>query len=249
MIVYLFILTMILLWQFILFLILAMPLRLFNLRNSQFKFKEEGKNSYIENEKQKKEVKKHSLIKRIKNQIFFILTGYERLLMYKIGYFPSHRVRNFVYKYIFLVQKDDTSIIYYGAYIRGGHNLKIGKGCIIGDKCMLDARQGIYIGNNVNIGTCVSLWTDSHDMNDPYFRSTQNKKGPISIGDRAWLGSHCVILDNVNIGEGAVVAAGSVVTKNVPSYTVVGGIPAKKIGERTHNLRYELGGKLHQHFY
>lgn len=246
--VILFILIIILLWQFILFLILAMPLRLFNLRNSQFKFKE-GKNSYIENEKQKKEVKKHSLIKRIKNQIFFILTGYERLLMYKIGYFPSHRVRNFVYKYIFLVQKDDTSIIYYGAYIRGGHNLKIGKGCIIGDKCMLDARQGIYIGNNVNIGTCVSLWTDSHDMNDPYFRSMPNKRGPINIGNRAWLGSHCVILDNVNIGEGAVVAAGAVVTKDVEPYTIVGGIPAKKIGERTHDLRYELGGKSHQHFY
>lgn len=82
-----------------------------------------------------------------------------------------------------------------------------------------------------------------------FFNSTPNKRGPINIGDRAWLGSHCVILDQVNIGEGAVVAAGAVVTKDVPPFAVVGGVPAKIIGERSKDLRYNLGGKSHVHFY
>lgn len=247
----LFLLSLIILWQFILFILLAIPLRYINLRkkkNNNRSINNTNVNDKVEvniNYKQHK-----SFFQLIKDQIFFLVSGYERVLMYKIGYFPSHRVRNFVYKKIFLIEKEDTSIIYYGAYIRGGHNLKIGKGSIIGDKCMLDARiGGINIGNNVNIGTCVSLWTGSHDINDPYFRSMPGKIGPINIGDRAWLGSHCVILDSVNIGEGAVVAAGAVVTKDVPPFTVVGGVPAKIIGERTHNLKYQLGGKSHLHFY
>ena len=77
--------------------------------------------------------------------------------------------------------------------------------------CYTDFSKGvnIFIGENVNIGTCVSLWTGSHDVNDPYFRSMPSKREPIRIGNRAWLGSHCVVLDQVTIGEGAVVAAGA----------------------------------------
>lgn len=136
-----------------------------------------------------------------------------------------------------------NSVVYFGAEIRGASQLELGDGCIIGDKSVLDARRGgIKIGKNVQLGSFVKLWTGSHDHNDPYFRSMPHKRGPIKIGDRAWIGPSVTILHSVTIGEGAVVAAGSVVTKNVEPYSIVGGIPAKKIGERSHDLRYEFNG-------
>lgn len=239
-------------WKFVLFLLFSLPLRRYNKKNEKA---DRNHSPQIPIERNQKDLSLEPPCKKKKfaafrNFLFSVISGYERLLMYQIGFFPSHRIRNFVYKFIFLIHKDPNAIIYYGAFIRGGHNLYIGKGSIIGDRCMLDARRGgIYIGENVNIGTNVSLWTGSHDVNDPYFRSMPQKRGPIKIGNRAWLGSHCVILDQVNIGEGAVVAAGAVVTQDVPPYTIVGGVPAKKIGERNHDLKYQLGGKFHPRFY
>ena len=237
-------------WKISLFIILSIPLRIFNLKMKKRRITE---NSIGVDEKEKRfDNKKYQniCVQYIKKQLFLYITGYDRFLMYQIGYFPSHYIRNIIYKYIFLINKSKGSIIYYGAYIRGGANLFIGNGSIIGDRCQIDARSGgVFIGENVNIGTCVSLWTDSHDVDDPWFRSTSSKKGKIIIGNRAWLGSHCIVLDQVCIGEGAVIAAGAVVTKDVEPYTIVAGIPAKKIGERNRNLRYHLGGTFHPHFY
>ena len=236
MILYVVLLLLVVFWKVTLFLLLAWPLRLFNLRCKS-----------AAEEKQPDESKGE---KGIKNQLFFVIIGYDRFLMYQIGYFPSHTVRNFVYRHIYLADISKEAIVYYGAYIRGGDKLHIGAGSVVGDKCQLDARRGgIFIGENVNIGTCVSLWTGSHDVNDPYFRSMPSKRGPIRIGDRAWLGSHCVVLDQVTIGEGAVVAAGAVVTKDVEPYSIVAGVPAKKIGERNRHLLYRMGWRVHSHFY
>lgn len=61
--------------------------------------------------------------------------------------------------------------------------------------------------------------------------------------DRAWIGPNTIILHSVHIGEGAVVAAGAVVTKDVEPYTIVAGIPAKKVGDRNRDLKYEFNGK------
>ena len=71
---------------------------------------------------------------------------------------------------------------------------------------------------------------------------------PVEIGDRAWISSRSVILPHNTIGEGAVVAAGAVVTKSVPAYTIVGGVPAKIIGQRSHTLNYEFSG-IHEAFW
>ena len=64
----------------------------------------------------------------------------------------------------------------------------------------------------------------------------------MEIGNRAWIGPNTVILHSVHIGEGAVVAAGAVVTKDVEAFSIVAGIPAKKIGERNKNLKYKMDG-------
>ena len=102
---------------------------------------------------------------------------------------------------------------------------------------MLDGRRGLKLGNNVNLSSNVSIYTLQHDHRDPYFGV---QGGRVVIEDRVWLGSNVIVLPGVTIGKGAVCCAGCVVTKDVPPYTVVAGIPAKKVNERPQDLRYEF---------
>lgn len=184
------------------------------------------------------------IYKKLKSRCRSIFIGYMRFHDFATGYIPSNSIRYSIYKYVYKVDMEENVIVHFGAEIRAPHQLKIGKGSIIGDKCILDARRGgIVIGNNVNISSQVCLWTGQHDYNDPWFRSNPSKRGPIKIGDRAWLGPNVTVLHSVTIGEGAVVAAGAVVTKDVEPFTLVGGIPAKKIGDRNRDLRYEFNGE------
>ena len=160
----------------------------------------------------------------------------------------SHTIRMFIYKIIFNISIGNRAVIYYDCEIRRQNFLTIGKGSVIGDHAILDARGGgISIGNDVVLASYVSIWTLQHDYRDPEFRCTKGHYGPVKIGDRAWIGPNVIILHDVEIGEGAVIAAGAVVTKDVPPYTLVGGVPAKYIGERPHNLTYNLDGS-HRHF-
>lgn len=228
--------------DYIAFIFLALPLRLYNSQMRIQETKNIQKGSWGGVNEQNHVSPNISFGKKIKNQIFIFFIGYERYLIHRIKMFPSHAVRNWIYRNIYLVDKHKTSVIYFGCEIRSGVNLHIGKGSIIGDNCILDARQGIYIGENVNLSSEVHLWTEAHDVNDPYFRSMPCNHGPIHIGNRAWLGSNVTVLDNVSIGEGAVVCSGAVVTKDVEPYAIVAGIPAKKIGERNRDLRYEFNG-------
>ena len=168
-----------------------------------------------------------------------LFTGFLRYIIIQTGQVPSHYIRNFIYKKIMLVKLGKNAILYYGAELRAPYRLEIGEGSIIGDNAILDARRGgIIIGKNVQFGSDVKLWTGSHDLNDPYFRSLPSKRGGIKIGDRVWIGPSVTILHSITIGEGSVVAAGSVVTKNIPPFEFWAGIPAKKIGERNRNLKY-----------
>jgi len=102
---------------------------------------------------------------------------------------------------------------------------------------VLDGRGGLTIGDNVSVSAGVWLLTDGHAMNDPLFPEVL---APVCIGDYAWLGSRALVLPGVRIGDGAVVAAGAVVTKDVEPYAVVAGVPARAIGTRSSDLRYQL---------
>lgn len=113
--------------------------------------------------------------------------------------------------------------------IRCPEKLVIGEGTSIGPRVLLDARKGLSIGKNVTIAYEAILWTLHHDMNSLNFQGIGGKS---TIGNYAWICSRSIILPGVSIGEGAVVASGAVVTKDVEPYTIVGGVPAKKIGER-----------------
>ena len=108
---------------------------------------------------------------------------------------------------------------------------------------MLDARKGLEIGDNVTIAYDSAIWTLHHEMNSKDFHG---KGGTTVIDDYAWICSKSILLPGVHIGRGAVVASGAVVTKDVEPYSVVGGIPAKKIGERKeHDFTYEPYTHLH----
>ncbi|TLX73976.1 acyltransferase [Labilibacter sediminis] len=179
---------------------------------------------------------------RIKNTIVRYLNGYYRYKLLKVGRIPSHHVRNVLYKIVFKVKMDSNSVLYGGAEIRSPNNLHIGEGAIIGDNSILDARHGIIIGEHVNFSSNVSLWTLQHDYNDPNF-STEGQGGSIIIEKRAWLGPNVTVLPGIKIGEGAVVGAGSVVTKDLEPFKLYGGIPAHIIGDRNKNLIYKFKGK------
>ena len=131
--------------------------------------------------------------------------------------------------------------LYRGFEIRAPWKLKIGANSIIGHRALLDARNGLVIGNNVNLSNEVMIWTMHHDYNSPDFIQTGKM---VIIEDYVWICSRAIILPGVHIGKGAVVAAGAVVTKNVPPFTVVGGIPAKAICLRNKNIAYSLGGRV-----
>jgi acetyltransferase-like isoleucine patch superfamily enzyme len=116
----------------------------------------------------------------------------------------------------------------------GQPGITIGRRSVINQQCCLDGRGGLTIGDYVSISPGVWILTDSHDMHDPNFGEIL---APVTIGDHAWIGSRAMILPGVTVGEGAVVAAGAVVTGNVEPYTVVGGVPARPIGTRNPNLK------------
>lgn len=197
----------------------------------------EKHNNYIseKNNEQKIEVNNSS---NIKISLSKLINGYIRYFVIKVGFIPSHTIRNFIYRKVLLVNMAEYAIIYYGSEIRAPYNLKIGKGSIIGDKSILDARNGIEIGENVNFSSNVHIWTEQHDHRDPYFDCNSGTTFKVTIGNRVWIGPNVTILPKVKIGEGAVIAAGSVVTKNVEPFTIVAGLPAKKIGERNRDLKY-----------
>ena len=121
-------------------------------------------------------------------------------------------------------------------YFMNANLISIGKHSHVNTQCILDGRGGITIGSSVSISHRVNIMTGSHDYKSTNFQGIFK---PIVIEDYAWIGVGATILQGVTIGRGAVVCAGAVVTKDVPAYAVVAGVPAKTIGSRPKNLDYE----------
>lgn len=114
-------------------------------------------------------------------------------------------------------------------------NILIGKTSHINSGCILDGRGGICIGDNVSISFRTNLITGSHRVNSSSFEYFTKK---IVIEDNVWIGINSTILPGVVIGKGAIVAACSVVTKDIPPMAIVAGIPAKIIGYRDINTEF-----------
>jgi acetyltransferase-like isoleucine patch superfamily enzyme len=132
-----------------------------------------------------------------------------------------------------------NSAIFLGAEIRSPSKITIGSRTIVGHGCVLDGRGGLQVGSDVNFSSEVMIWTAQHD---PQSADFVTRFAPVVIEDRAWISCRAIVLPGVTIGEGAVVAAGAVVTRSIEPYSLVGGVPAKLIGKRNPNLTYRLTG-------
>jgi acetyltransferase-like isoleucine patch superfamily enzyme len=115
-----------------------------------------------------------------------------------------------------------------------GKGLVIGDDTYVGPRCMLGAGGGIRIGANVTLGAAVDLLAENHGFSDAdvLIREQGVTRQGIALEDDVWIGNRGIVLDGVRVSRGAVVGAGSVVTKDVPPYTVVAGNPARPIGRR-----------------
>ena len=167
--------------------------------------------------------------------------GWQRFSLYQMETIPSNHLRKWLYCGLG-AECGKRSVFHFRTEIRDPFLLKVGEGTVIGDNALLDAHNGLTMGKNVNLSSNVVIYTGQHDHRDPYFRSKGGKRS-VEIGDRAWLGSNVMVLPGVVIGEGAVCCGGCVVTKDVEPYAIVAGIPARKVGERPRDLRYEFSGK------
>lgn len=116
--------------------------------------------------------------------------------------------------------------------------LSLGDRVAVGWFAELDARGGITVGNDTSISSHAKLITGSHDIDDGAYTADFR---PISIGHHCWIGTGAMVLQGVTVGDGAVVAAGAVVTRDIPAGEVWGGVPAQYIRKRNLDPAYELG--------
>lgn len=142
---------------------------------------------------------------------------------------------------IIMKEFHNSSSIRRNVDIRSPQRISIGSYCNVNKHCILDGRGSLTIGNNVDIALDVHIWTEQHDYNNPEFRAIT---APVYIRDYVWIASRATILPGVTVGKGAVIACGAVVTKDVPEYSIVAGVPAKVIGKRNPNFNYRLGTRV-----
>lgn len=155
-----------------------------------------------------------------------------------VGNIPFWSIRKFTYEF-FGVKIGKGSYIHMWARFYNPANIEVGEDTHIGDNCFLDGRNKIKIGNHVDIASQVLIYNEEHNLHSEKFEVTS---GSVEIGDYVFIGPRAIILPGVKIGKGAVVAAGAVVTKDVGEFEIVGGVPAKVIGERKlKDLNYKLG--------
>lgn len=163
------------------------------------------------------------------------VTGF---LWYVVGSIPSHVLRRFFYRLAGAKIGSGSTIHMFGRMYKPS-GISIGEGSLLGDQIVLDGRASLRIGNHVDIASCVKIFTSEHDLSSPEFAPVEHA---VEIGDYVFIGPNAIILPGVTIGKGAVVAAGAVVTKDVPEKAIVGGVPAKVIGERQiDRFSYKLG--------
>lgn len=186
-----------------------------------------------------KELTNTQMAGKAANRIKWIILDFWLYILNRLAYeMPLHFVRRFFFR-ISGMKMGRNSFIHMWTRVYNPAGIEIGEGTIIGDHAFLDGRAPLIIGNHVDIASQVLIYNSEHDIHSEGFDPIEEA---VEIGDYAFVGARSVILPGVKIGRGAVVAAGAVVTENVGDFEIVGGVPAKKIGERKNkNLRYKLG--------
>lgn len=185
-----------------------------------------------------RELTREQASQKIINRLYNYWLDAELFLLSLIGWIPLHSVRLFFYE-LAGVQIGSESRIHVGCRFFEPRGIAIGKGTVIGDRAFLDGRAKLTIGNHVDIASQVLIYNSQHDVDSEDFHAVVE---PVTIEDYTFIGPRAIILPGVIIGRGAVVAAGAVVTKDVEPFAIVGGVPAKHIGDRKNkDPQYRLG--------
>jgi acetyltransferase-like isoleucine patch superfamily enzyme len=154
-----------------------------------------------------------------------------------VARFPSFALRRSWYSRVLGATIGRGSGIHLGCYLwfyspgqvrRGG--LVIGEHSRVNRDCTLDVRGGVRIGDNVSISPEVMILTAAHGVEDPEFRVETR---PVVLEDHVYVGSRAIVMPGVTLGRGSVVAAGAIVTRDVPPLAIAAGIPARVVGQRS----------------
>jgi acetyltransferase-like isoleucine patch superfamily enzyme len=172
------------------------------------------------------------------NRFVNYILDFELMVLRWVSHVPSHIFRKLFYQLAGMkIGRGSTVHMWANFFDPGG--IVIGEDSIIGDHAFLDGRDSLKIGSHVDIASQVLIYNSEHDLEKEDFSA---KLEPVEIDDYVFIGPRVIILPGVKIGKGAVVGAGAVITKDVPDFAIVGGVPAKVIGERKNkSLHYRLG--------
>jgi acetyltransferase-like isoleucine patch superfamily enzyme len=154
-----------------------------------------------------------------------------------ITHIPSHTIRLLYYRSVLRFKIGKQSSIFMGTTFESPGGLTIGIASTVNRGCLLDSRGTLCIGDSVSISSGVTILTAEHDVDSSTFAGREE---PVHIEDHVFIGTKALILPGVILGRGAVIAAGAVVTKDVAPYTIVGGVPARKLGDRSSKLAYTV---------
>jgi maltose O-acetyltransferase len=185
-----------------------------------------------------KNLTSNEVFSKVLNRLYNCGLDFELMVLRWVGHIPFHFIRRLFYKAAG-VKIGRGSIIHMWANFFFPAGIEIGEDSIVGDHAFLDGRATLKIGNHVDVASQVLIYNSKHNIQDPNFTAVSE---PVEIGDYVFIGPRVIIQSGVKIGRGAVVAAGAVVTEDVPELAVVGGVPAKIIGERQlKDPHYRLG--------
>lgn len=178
------------------------------------------------------------ILKKVFSRITNIILELKIFLIHVFSYIPSHTFRKLIYR-LAGIKIGFGSTLHMGIKFYETKNIIIGVDTIIGENTVLDGRDELKIGNHVAIASEVMIYNSQHDVNDEDFSAIIK---PVIIEDYVFIGPRVIILPGVKIGKGAVIGAGAVVTKDVLPNTIVGGVPAQEIGQRSQKeFKYKLG--------